>query len=135
MHTETSQGASPGRIRRRTSTAAPSSSPDAGSEDGEEKDDGRTTNTRTVFGSVTVKDPGLVIKLGLVIDNHKLPNAWLMWPELEKNSILQLSHLDFDPRDLFYSEKKAYEGYTMTTIFRFYTPISNRMPRDPNAPL
>lgn len=76
-----------------------------------------------------------MVKLCLVVSNRKLPIAWRLWPEVEDIGVEQLSHIEFDPRDVFYSEKVPFEGQEMMSIFRYYTPIFNRTHRDPRAPL
>ncbi len=81
---------------------------------------------RTIFGTVTVLDPAKVVKLALVVDNWKLPIASKLWAESEKVAEASLKHLNFDPRDIFYSEQMPWTGHEVTNIFRYYTPVANR---------
>ncbi len=85
MHSETSQRGAATRIRRRALASAPCGGIDEGREEEgiEDLEPGRTTNIRKEFGSVIVIDPGRVVKLCLIVDNHKLPVAWRLWPEVE----------------------------------------------------
>lgn len=130
MHTETSTRSTRTGVRRRTGAAAPAGGVDAGSqEDVIENEEPKTgsSNTRLVFGSVTVKDPSRVVKLCLIVDNHRVNEAWKAWPELENVYVEQLAHLSFDPADIFFSEQAPYPGVPMTSIFRYYTPRENRV--------
>lgn len=84
---------------------------------------------RTQYGSVTVLNPGKVVKIGLVVDNWKLQDPALisaLWAESEKVAKEALRHLGFDPADIFASESSPFEAQPMTSIFRYYTPVANR---------
>jgi hypothetical protein len=82
---------------------------------------------RREYGSVKVLDPEKVIKLALVVDNWKIPMASKLWEESEKVAADALRHLAFDPKDIFYSCQEPFDGKPMTSLFRYYTPISNRV--------
>lgn len=128
MLDQTRTGGAPARIRRRAHQAKADCEPNT-DQDTEEAlaTDQPSINTRTQFGSVGVKDPGQVVRLAMVIENHRLNDAWRMWPEVEYMFVDQLTHLNFDPKDLFYSEKAPVAGKNMTTVTRYYTPIPNRV--------
>ena len=83
---------------------------------------------RTVFGTVTVKDPQKVIQLAVVVDDHKVHLSSKLWEEGEKKALVELAHIPFDPKDIFYSEQMPYgQGKAITCLFRYYTPIDNRV--------
>ena len=82
--------------------------------------------TRVQFGTVRVFDPSKVVRLGLPLLVKMKTQSIQIWADAEYRALEQ--GLEYDPKDIFYSEETPAQNGAVLYQFRYYTPISNRVP-------
>lgn len=81
-------------------------------------------NLEKIIGGFILKNPALVLKLGLIMDDYKFSDKAKLWAEAESKvqSNCCPDH-KFDPSTCFY-EHNIREGKLIYS-FRYYTPETN----------